>query len=146
MRKSRYNHGCFPIYKNNVITDIVVVGGTCQTHVDQDPECSKNHGFLNSSEVLSLVDMTWSNGPDLPYTSVGNQGVPSIQDDYLGYSIGGEGRTVDGRWWDRYQEVWGLKKSDGILEWDFVTNMTIKRSYHSAVKVPISMIPSLCGN
>ena len=115
-------------------------------HVDQDPDCSKNYGFLNSSEVLSLSDMTWSNGPDLLYTCEGNQGVSSIQDDYLGYSIGGEGRSVDGRFWDRYQEIWGLKKSNGTLKWIFVTNMTIKRSYHSAVKVPVSMIPSLCVN
>ena len=95
---------------------------------------------LNSTEILSIETMTWSDGPDYPYQVYGNKGVTSDQNDYLGYIVGGAGNPNGGY---RYQnEIMGLQKSNGRLEWVSVGDMTSPRAYHSAIRVSVSLIPS----
>ena len=130
MQQARQDHGCFSIYTNNTVTEIVVVGGYCRDYNGNDiPNCDK--GRINSTEILSLADMTWSHGPDFPYEIHHNKGVTSIQDEFLGYSVGGYG----------HQDIMGLKKTNGRLEWVSAGSMTQGRNSMSAIKAPRSLTP-----
>ena len=136
MQQARQSHGCFSIYTNNTITEIAVVAGTCRG----DPNCGDSL-ITNSTEILSLADMTWSYGPDFPYEIYNNKGVTSIQDEFLGYSIGGFNVKNE----PSYQkEIMGLKKTNGRLEWVSAGSMTEGRYSVSALKAPRSLTP-LCG-
>ena len=137
MQQARTYHGCFSIYTNNIVTEIVVVGGSCRDYSGTIPNCDSNR--INSTEILSLSDMTWSYGPDFPYEIRENKGVTSIQDEFLGYSVGGYG-TRSG--YGRQKEIMGLKKTNGSLEWVSAGNMNEGRSSHSAIKAPRSLTPS----
>ena len=137
MQQARQDHGCFSIYTNNTVTEIVVVGGYCRDYNGNDiPNCDK--GRINSTEILSLADMTWSHGPDFPYEVYNNKGVTSIQDEFLGYSIGGFGRR-SGSYYQK--EIMGLKKTNGRLEWVSAGSMTEGRYSMSAIKAPRSLTP-----
>ena len=139
MQQSRQNHGCFPIYTNNIVTEIVVVGGKCWDIFEIGiPNCEFQNFKLKSTEILNIAAMTWSQGPDFPYDVYYNKGVTSIQDEFLGYSIGGYGRR-SGSYIQK--EIMGLKKTNGRLEWVSAGNMTEGRYDHSAIKAPRSLTP-----
>ena len=134
MQQSRESHGCFPIYTNNIITEIVVIGGNCWDIFEAGvPNCGWENRKLKSTEILSIATMTWSRGPDFPYVISMSKGVTSIQDGFLGYSVGGYG---EGR-----NKIVALKKTNGRLEWVSAGTMTENRSHHSAVKAPRSLTP-----
>ena len=141
MKLARKNHGCFSIYTNNIVTHVVVVGGSCQDMTGNDSDC--RNGTRKSTEILSLANMTWSDGPEFPYHITQSKGVTSVQDDYLGYSIGGlENGYGNAENYGEKKEIMGLEKSDGRLRWVFVGNMTTPRFLHAAVKAPMSLFPS----
>ena len=132
MQQSREYHGCFPIYTNNIITEIVVVGGSCWDFFEAGvPNCERKNSKLKSTEILSIATMTWSHGPDYPYDIYLPRGVTSIQDEFLGYSVGGYG----------HQDIMGLKKTNGRLEWVSAGTLTEYRAHFSAVKAPRSLTP-----
>ena len=143
MRLARKNHGCFSIYTNNTVTHVVVVGGGCQDMTGNDSDCQ--NGTRKSTEILSIANMTWSDGPEFPYHITQNKGVTSVQDDYLGYSIGGlengYGNTENQNFGEK-KEIMGLEKSNGRLKWVSVGNITTPRFSHAAVKAPMSLLSS----
>ena len=138
MQQARYYHGCFPVYTNNIITEIVVVGGYCRDYSNTIPNCDKNK--MNSTEILSLADMTWSHGPDFPFELYNNKGVTGLEDEgYLGYSIGGYGTRTG---WGSQNEIMGLQKSNGRFQWVTAGSMSEPRYSHTAIKTPRSLTPS----
>ena len=116
----------------------MVVGGYCWTGDSDDSDCPIGK-TLKSIEILNLATMTWSDGPDFPYNIAHNDGATSIQDGYLGYSIGGLGE-MDGRTF-MSKGIMGLESSNGSLRWVPVGNMIRPRLDHTAVKVSLSIIP-----
>ena len=146
MRQARWDHGCFSVYTNNVVTQIIVVGGVCWGR--NDPDCPWGSPYLKSTEILNIADMTWTSGPDFPYGIDGNRGATGIQDGYLGYSIGGV-KEVDGEGSDAL-EIMGLQNSNEGLRWVSVGELNgeepgaenARSEGHSARKVPMSLIPS----
>ena len=124
--KRRY-HGCFSIKNNNMITEIVVMGGIGSV-------------YLSSTEILDVNSMTWRNGPALPISVHGNRGVQSEVGPYPGFSIGGwSGRG------QKTRKIFGLKKTpEDNFKWEEVHSMTTARASHSVVNAPKSLLPN-CG-
>ena len=117
----------------------MVVGGFCWTgDYPADPDCPIGK-TLKSTEILNLATMTWSDGPEFPYNITQNDGATSIKNSYLGYSIGGSAEK-DGRSFIS-KEIMGLITFNGSLSWVRVENMIRPRLDHTAVKVPLSIIP-----
>ena len=83
--------------------------------------------------------MTWSHGPDFPYETYNNEGVATIQDEFLGYIVGGFKSHKGGG--EGLKEIMGLKKTNGRLEWVSAGNMTEGRYSMSAIKAPRSLTP-----
>ena len=120
----RHDHACFSVKENNMITEIVVMGGY-------------GSGRLSSTEILDVNSMTWRTGPSLPFSVYSNRGVQSEVGPYLGFSIGGEGNS------QRQRKIFGLKKSNGNnVKWEEVHGMTTGRMYHSVVNAPKSLLPN----
>jgi len=93
---------------------------------------------MNSTEILSIANMTWSTGPDFPYEIYNNQGVTGLQDGYLGYNIGGYGTQTG---WGSQKEIMGLQKSNGRFQWVSVGSMSEPRYSHAAIRAPRSLTP-----
>ena len=148
MRIGRINHGCFSIYTNNIVTHVVVVGGTCSSYDFEGNEVNDTdcrNGTRKSTEILSLADMSWSDGPEYPYHVTHSKGVTSDQEKYLGYCTGGLENAYGNAEQNNFGEnndIIGLEKSNGRLRWVFVGNMTTPRFLHAAVKAPMSLFPS----
>lgn len=124
LSNKRYDHGCFSIKDNNMITEIVVMGGY-------------DSGRLSSTEILDVNSMTWTTGPALPISVYGNKGVQSEVGPYLGFSTGGVGNGQVQR------KIFGLKKTNGnSFKWKEVHSMTTGRWVHSVVNVPKSLLPN----
>ena len=127
---ARHFNGCFHIKDNNVITQIVVMGG-------------QNYGSngsrsLSSTEILDVNIMTWRVGPLLPISVYGNKGVISLSGTYLGFSTGG--RDGNNQFLTR---IYGLKKtSENVYTWDEVHSMTTARQVHSVENAPRSLLPN----
>ena len=120
----RARHGCFHIKYNNIVTQIVVMGG-----VGSAP--------LSSTEVLDVSTMTWSIGPPLPTSFYDNRGVQSVDDSYLGFSTGGYGNSK------RQNQIIGLKRTNkDFYSWEYVHSMTTPRNAHSVVNAPGSFLPN----
>ena len=116
-------HGCFHIKENNVVTKVVVMGGTT----------SRYHGreLLSSTEILDVNTMTWGEGPPLPISLYGNKGVQSVSYPYLGFTTGGSGTT------GRQNKIYGLRQiNETVYTWEEVHSMTKGRYRHSAVNAP----------
>ena len=125
LSNKRYDHGCFSIKDNNMITEIVVMGGY-------------GSGYLSSTEILDVNSMTWRTGPALPISVSSNKGVQSEVGPYLGFSTGGSD------WRGQVQnKICGLRKTNGIsFKWEEVHSMTTARLGHSVVNAPKSLLPN----
>ena len=126
----RFNHGCFRIKDNSVITEIVVMGGYGSRYLSKILSRS-------STEILDVNSMTWRTGPALPFSVIDNKGVQSEVGPYLGFSIGGFGN------WQYQRKIFGLKKTNGnSFKWEEVHGMTTARYWHTVVNVPKSLLPN----
>ena len=128
MRLKRAGHGCFSVKTNNTIKEIYVIGGSTQ----QD--------YSSSTEVLNVQNLTWSDGPSLPFGMYGLKAVASVQDEYIGFVVGGN--TKGGP----LNTIFGLKKSNKNLSWIEIGRMNMTRFDHTVVNAPLSLMTSCVLN
>jgi len=76
LKTARRNHSC--VWMRN--DSIIVAGGL-------------SDDYLNSSEILKIGDLRWTNGPDLKDSVFDDTIVMSIQKHYIAYSYGGKDRN-----------------------------------------------------
>ena len=120
MKKARRLHGCFSVKQSGNVSNVYVFGGS--------------PGYMRSTEVLNVNDLTWSDGPDLPIGMYGNAGVESNDNQYLGFSVGGENSGV-------YKNtIYGLQKSSQNQKWVAFKSMNEARDSTSVVNVPSSLL------
>ena len=121
MKKARYYHGCFSVKQNGNVSNVYVFGG--------EP------GIKQSTEVLNVNDLTWSDGPDLPIGMSSNAGVESNDNQYLGFSVGGDNSRKH-----LFGKIYGLQKSGENLKWVPYKSMNERRNFASVTNVPSSLL------
>ena len=125
MGTARQNHGCFHIMENNIVTNVVVMGG------------DNYDGRLSSAEMLDVRTMKWQNLPNLPIKVNYNEGVESVVEPYLGFTIGGYSTS------STYERrIIGLKKEGKNYRWQQVNSLSTGRYGPASVNPPSSMVPS----
>ena len=125
MRTGRHSFGCFHIMKNNIVTNVVVMGGYGYD------------GYLSSAEMLDVRTMKWQNLPNLPFAVQYNRGVESVVEPYMGFSMGGYSNS------DAYERrIVGLKKEGESYQWQQVNSLSTGRQKLASVNAPNSMVPS----
>ena len=125
MRTARQNFGCFQIMENNIVTNVVVMGG------------NNYDGKLSSAEMLDVKTMKWQNLPNLPFEVYYNEGVESVVGPYIGFSIAGQS---DSNSYER--RIVGLKKDGKNYRWQQVNSLSSGRYGPASVNAPSSMVPS----
>lgn len=137
MRNNRARHGCFSIKEQGSISKVYVFGGLNRVRT-----YAGSVDTVKSTEVLNVSNLTWSNGPNLPGVVVDNAGVPSVDNKYLGFSVGGYRRAYYTQY--RYPGVYGLLNSNGNQRWIEVGSMNEGRGELSsgAANVPSSFLNS----
>ena len=132
MGTARAMHGCFSIEENGTITKVVAMGG------------KPNGNFaLSKAEILDVASLRWQRLPDLPFEVKDNQGVESMIEPYLGFSIAGSS-PIGNFGWRTEKRIIGLRKyRNGSYYWEILNNhLSSKREFFSAVNAPISMLPT----
>ena len=129
MRLKRSYHGCFSVKTNNTITEIYVIGGIIQ-----------QSGAAVSTEVLNVQNLTWSDGPSLPFGMYGLKAVASVQDEYVGFVVGGNGNG------EPLNTIFGLKKSNKNLSWIEIGRTNMMRYHHAVVNAPLYLMPFCVRN
>ena len=119
MKKVRRGPGCFSVKQNGNVSNVYVFGG--------EP------GTKQSTEVLNVNDLTWSDGPDLPMGITGNAGAESNDNQYLGFSVGGYNSGYK-------NTIYGLQKSGEIQKWVAFKSMNEPRDHASVANVPSSLL------
>ena len=93
---------------------------------------------MNSTEILNVGDMTWSFGPNLPIGVNQNAGVESVDDSYLGFSVGGHRNH-----YGVFKEIYGLQNTkENVLKWVKFGEMDENRHSHTVANVPWLLLPS----
>ena len=123
MKHKRRNHGCFSVKEQGKVTKVYVFGG------------NDGSSLLTSTEVLNVSDLTWSDGPSLPYPMYGNAGVSSNDKKYEGFCVGGYNST-------KFKTVLGLENANGNQRWVEVGQMKEPREDHTVVNAPPSLLDS----
>ena len=125
MRTARENFGCFHVMENNIVTKVVVMGG------------NNYDGKLSSAEMLDVRTMKWQNLPNLPFEVYKNEGVESVVEPYIGFSVGGYSNS------NRYERrIIGLKKEGENYRWQQVNSLSTGTYAPASVNAPSSMLPS----
>ena len=126
MKKEREYHGCFSVKQNGNVSKVYVFGG--------EP------GIKQSTEVLNVNDLTWSDGPNLPIGMYENAGVESNDNQYLGFSVGG---SIDNGAQEEdpsKNTIYGLQKSSQNQKWVAFKSMNVPRRGASVTNVPTSLL------
>ena len=132
MRSVRHRHGCFSAKEQDSVSRVYVFGGINGPTI---------YGpLLSSTEILNVNDLTWSNGPSLPFKLGNNAGVPSLDDQYKGFSVGGY--TEEGFQPRHLENIYGLQTSNGNHRWVDVGSMNWSRTAFAVVNAPLSLLPS----
>ena len=121
MKKLRHGPGCFSVKQNGNVSNVYVFGG--------EP------GLKQSTEVLNVNDLTWSDGPDLPFGMMSNAGVESNDNQYLGFSVGGWSSSSISK-----NTIYGLKNSGESQKWVALKPMNEPRRDASVTNVPSSLL------
>ena len=124
LKTPRYKHGCARIRNDSII----VAGGLC--------EICDIPGFVTSTEILKIGDLTWTNGPDIKESAFENRIVMSNRKDYIALSLGGIGEN-DGP--ANHPAIYGFHQDRN--EWQFLGNVNEYRYWGSIVNVPSNLIP-----
>ena len=97
----------------------------------------RTRGYMTSTEILDVRDLTWSDGPSLPFAMGGHKAVESEVKGYLGFSIGGfiKGQPIG-------NTVYGLQNSNGNQTWVEMGQMAVPRGFGTVVNAPTSLLPS----
>ena len=125
-KKARFMHGCFSVKQNGNVSNVYVFGGE---------STSIKSITMKSTEVLNVNDLTWSDGPDLPIGMSSNAGVESNDNQYLGFSVGGDNSRKH-----LFGKIYGLQKSGENLKWVPYKSMNERRNFASVTNVPSSLL------
>ena len=140
MKMARSYHGCFSVKEQGNISKVYVFGGSDGT-VDGSSDGGIDGTLTSSTEVLNVSNLTWSDGPSLPNAMAGNTGLESVDEQFLGFSIGGY-RQLGPITWSNYMHqhsIFGLQNSGGNQRWVYVGRMKSSRSFPTAVNAPSSL-------